>query len=247
MQKIRAKFLVHKAEKNDHGGQYVEATPVTTGEGDNADFAKATPSGSLSLYIDNPDAVDFFKEGDEVYLTFQKEKDPNEGKGDEEEQEDNNGGMVAKKTVHGAREVLRGGIIAHEGITSAPPPNSLSAEMAAKGGSPAVGNAAHPDNMKAFEERGEAIDPSEPRKPIDPKDVPKVGGVIPDAVPEEQTPPVPAGGNLESEPSTDPKPPASGGTNTAADDAPEKQYSVPWGTGDNAGANTAAEDAPEKQ
>lgn len=41
-------------------------------EGDNADYAKATPSGQLNMVIDeNTPAASFFEQGKNYYLTFE--------------------------------------------------------------------------------------------------------------------------------------------------------------------------------
>lgn len=42
-------------------------------EGENADYAKATPCGNLNITIDKETkASEYFKQGESYYLTFQK-------------------------------------------------------------------------------------------------------------------------------------------------------------------------------
>ena len=42
-------------------------------EGENADYAKATPAGNLDINIDKETkASEFFKQGEDYYLTFEK-------------------------------------------------------------------------------------------------------------------------------------------------------------------------------
>lgn len=44
-------------------------SPVTGGSDENRSFSKYTPSGELSMYVDNPECV--FEIGKEYYLTFE--------------------------------------------------------------------------------------------------------------------------------------------------------------------------------
>ncbi len=41
---------------------------------ENKSFSLATPSGTIEMVIDNPDAQDFFKEGESYYVEFTKEE-----------------------------------------------------------------------------------------------------------------------------------------------------------------------------
>lgn len=70
---VRAKFRVNSVE--DFGqSKKVNMAPVYEGSlGDNEEnrrFTKASPSGSLTLTIDNPYASDQFAYGQEWYLDF---------------------------------------------------------------------------------------------------------------------------------------------------------------------------------
>jgi hypothetical protein len=43
---------------------------VTTGSEENKDFNQYTPSGTFEMFVDNPKAKGFFKEGREYYMDF---------------------------------------------------------------------------------------------------------------------------------------------------------------------------------
>lgn len=70
MDKVRAKFrcdsvLAYQLSKEAH------LSAVYGKEGENADFTKYTPSGSVSILIENESkAADLFKPGKEYYLDF---------------------------------------------------------------------------------------------------------------------------------------------------------------------------------
>ena len=69
---IRAKFTVQSVTKHAYGGEEVKLCPVY-GSGDNksnAEWAKATPSGSLTMTIDNPGAQGKLVPGKEYFLDF---------------------------------------------------------------------------------------------------------------------------------------------------------------------------------
>ena len=68
---MRAKFYVETV--TNHRGGYQDATlraVYDDGHPENNAFAKATPTGELTIGIDNPAAQDFFKPGKEYYLDF---------------------------------------------------------------------------------------------------------------------------------------------------------------------------------
>lgn len=67
---VKAKFKCHSI--TDFGGaKRAELCAVYGREGENADFAQATPSGELRINIDaNVPAAEFFKPGKDYYLTF---------------------------------------------------------------------------------------------------------------------------------------------------------------------------------
>lgn len=73
--KVKAKFRVAKVVAHESGAQTVELYPVTSKEGDNADYAKYTPSGKLEMQIgEGTRATEYFKPGKECYVTFSDEE-----------------------------------------------------------------------------------------------------------------------------------------------------------------------------
>lgn len=80
MDAVRAKMIVNRTELSDHGGTYqyrkVHMGAVYGKEGENAGYAKATPSGECWLQIDaGMPANEFFKPGKKYYLTFEEAPD----------------------------------------------------------------------------------------------------------------------------------------------------------------------------
>ena len=77
-QKVRAKFHCNSVESYQFG-KTAKLTAVYGKEGENHDFAKATPSGKIEIGIDDDvPASLFFKPGREYYLTFEEANKPNE-------------------------------------------------------------------------------------------------------------------------------------------------------------------------
>lgn len=72
---VIVKFKVNAI--TDYGGsKSVSASAIYGKEGENADFAKATPSGTFQMNIDNSTkAADFFKPGKEFYIFCKEERD----------------------------------------------------------------------------------------------------------------------------------------------------------------------------
>jgi hypothetical protein len=93
--KVRAKFSVTKvAEFGDYNGNRQEILRVngdkyeSTGipireitlsvvydngvDAENASFAEATPNGSMTFTLNNPDCADEFKVGDNYYIDFSR-------------------------------------------------------------------------------------------------------------------------------------------------------------------------------
>ena len=67
---VRAKFHCNSIESYIHGTR-AKLTAVYGKEGENHDFAKATPSGIVEISIDEDvPASTFFKPGEEYYLDF---------------------------------------------------------------------------------------------------------------------------------------------------------------------------------
>lgn len=70
--KVRAKFHCNSVELNEYNSK-AKLTAVYGKEGENADFTKATPSGSLEIYIDKEvPASNFFTPGKDYYLDFEE-------------------------------------------------------------------------------------------------------------------------------------------------------------------------------
>jgi hypothetical protein len=69
---VKAKFRCYSVIPNGYNTAYHFHAVYGT-EGENADYAKATPSGSLSMNVDNDTkASDLFEAGQDYYLTFEK-------------------------------------------------------------------------------------------------------------------------------------------------------------------------------
>jgi len=68
---VRAKFRVTKVARQVYGSSEVTLSPEydQTIEEDRR-FAKATPSGTILLYIDNPPASDYLALGKFFYVDF---------------------------------------------------------------------------------------------------------------------------------------------------------------------------------
>lgn len=72
--KVRAKFWV-VSQNRSVGSATVTLSAVCRGE-DNKEWAAATPSGQITMTINNGAAAPFFEPGDEVFVDFTKiEKD----------------------------------------------------------------------------------------------------------------------------------------------------------------------------
>lgn len=72
MSKVRAKFSCTRVSEDSNGYKDAEFSAVySEDESENADFAKATPSGEVKIQI-SPDvpASNFFKPGKNYYLDF---------------------------------------------------------------------------------------------------------------------------------------------------------------------------------
>ena len=66
---MRAKFHVNSITYDGYG-QSVKMQAVHDGSPENNQFAKATPSGNLEMYISNDAAMDFLKVRHAYYLDF---------------------------------------------------------------------------------------------------------------------------------------------------------------------------------
>lgn len=75
MKTLRAKFSVTSVTNFPDQSQAVNLHAVTSGSEENKSFSKYTPWGELKINITNPDAINFFKPGDEIYLNFSRQAD----------------------------------------------------------------------------------------------------------------------------------------------------------------------------
>ena len=73
--RVKAKFVVEHVTKYPHGEQ-VKLVAVyegaTQNQTEDKHFAEASPSGSLEIYISNPEVHGHFQPGDAHYITFEK-------------------------------------------------------------------------------------------------------------------------------------------------------------------------------
>ena len=67
---IRAKFVCSQTTTVPSGSEEVKLVAVYSTAGENAQWAKATPQGSISMLIDNPAAIGKFTPGAEYYVDF---------------------------------------------------------------------------------------------------------------------------------------------------------------------------------
>ncbi len=73
MEKCRAKFRCNYISEEKNGNKTAHMSAVYSTDGENADYSKATPCGSLSITIDaGVPAIDFFVSGETYYLDFTK-------------------------------------------------------------------------------------------------------------------------------------------------------------------------------
>ena len=73
LEAIRTKFKCHSVTEYEHGMRLAKLSVVMTDQGENMDFAKATPIGSMEIGIDTGNKNNpFFIPGREYYLEFKK-------------------------------------------------------------------------------------------------------------------------------------------------------------------------------
>jgi hypothetical protein len=65
---LRAKLRCNTIAHYEHGAEEVKLFAVYAKEGENAAFAKASPSANFTITIDNPAAKGFFEPGQEYYF-----------------------------------------------------------------------------------------------------------------------------------------------------------------------------------
>ena len=70
---VTTKFNVTELTRYGNGGGVkVKLSPVMGNTEENKEFWKYTPSGSIEMYIDNPEAFKQFEDLGEFYVTFEK-------------------------------------------------------------------------------------------------------------------------------------------------------------------------------
>lgn len=73
---MRAKFRVTKVTKTSDTSEQLEMMAVSStpfdgdGKSEDNDFARWTPSGQLTMTINNPALIGHYKEGDAYYIDF---------------------------------------------------------------------------------------------------------------------------------------------------------------------------------
>lgn len=72
LHKVRAKFRMSKiTEFPNSSGKEVEFRAVTDNDTpENARYAKYTPSGTITIFVDNPSALEYITAGGDVYVDF---------------------------------------------------------------------------------------------------------------------------------------------------------------------------------
>ncbi len=71
MEKVRGKFVVQSIETYSYGGKVIKlATQYDQTIPEDQKFAKATPSGSIQMTVDNPPAAEFLELGKAFYVDF---------------------------------------------------------------------------------------------------------------------------------------------------------------------------------
>lgn len=74
MKVIKAKMQVATVTTDEYS-ETPKLHGVYTGTPEDNTYAKATPSASCEMRIDNPDAQGFFKPGKKYYVTFEEAAD----------------------------------------------------------------------------------------------------------------------------------------------------------------------------
>jgi hypothetical protein len=74
MRTLIAKTKVAEVTDFGNNNKRTRLAAVAGDSPENKSFSNYTPSLSVEILVNNPDAVDFFKAGEEVFLTFHKER-----------------------------------------------------------------------------------------------------------------------------------------------------------------------------
>lgn len=67
---MRAKFTVESVNHLSGGDRHIKMSARYSDSPEDNQFAVATPSGSLEMYVSNPAARDFLEPGKQYYLDF---------------------------------------------------------------------------------------------------------------------------------------------------------------------------------
>lgn len=67
---VRAKFRVDSVTPDEYGNVNVSLSAVIDGSPENEEFWKATPSGTITMSISNPEAAEVFKPTMQFYVDF---------------------------------------------------------------------------------------------------------------------------------------------------------------------------------
>ena len=74
---VRAKFRINSVTEFGSSNRRFNMSAIYGKDGENANFAKATPNGTLDIYVDGDTwAGQNWKIGDELYLNFEKVPKP---------------------------------------------------------------------------------------------------------------------------------------------------------------------------
>ena len=71
METIRGKFTCTKAVDTSYGKE-VSFWALYSNNPEDNQYAQATPAGNITMVVSNPNAKEFFKEGEKYYLDFIK-------------------------------------------------------------------------------------------------------------------------------------------------------------------------------
>lgn len=67
---VRAKFVCWNKTTDETGASHIKLSAVTTGNKENEEFFKYTPSGIIEMGVVNSEAARQFEQGKEYYIDF---------------------------------------------------------------------------------------------------------------------------------------------------------------------------------
>lgn len=74
MKNLIAKTKVASVTDFGNNNREAKLTAVSSGSDENKSFSQYTPRLDVSILVNNPENIDFFTPGEEVYLSFSKDK-----------------------------------------------------------------------------------------------------------------------------------------------------------------------------